>query len=116
MGKCFKDREATVGEGDVDVVIHIEISEDAFQSQAFVGDMVAREGATLLEAIQRYEQQYPEVLHVNVKENALGTFITEINSVTNRRGLAWSVSGGEEDISNIRVRDGETYRISFKRV
>jgi len=118
--KCFKDREATVGEVRVvaegDVVFRVEISEDAFQSQAFVGDMVAREGATLLEAIQRYEQQYPEVLHVNVKENALGTFITEVNSVTNRRGLAWSVLGGEEDISNIRVRNGETYRISFKRV
>ena len=66
LTRCFKDREATVGEVRVvaegDVVIHIEISEDAFQSQAFVGDMVAREGATLLEAIQRYEQQYPEVI------------------------------------------------------
>ena len=37
-----------------------------------------------------------KVLHVNVKENALGAFITEVNSVTNRRRLAWSVLGGEE--------------------
>ena len=43
------------------VAIRYEISEDAFKSQAFVGQMVAPEGATLLEALQRYEQQYPEV-------------------------------------------------------
>jgi len=117
--KCFKDREATVGEvrvvADGDVAFRVEISEDAFHSQAFVGDMVAREGATLLDAIRSYEQQYPEVLQVNVTENALGAFITDINSVTNRRGLAWSVVGDEEDISKIRVRSGETYRISFGR-
>ena len=48
------------------VVLKYEISEDAFKSQSFVGEMVAPEGATLLQAIQRYEQQYPEVSESSV--------------------------------------------------
>ena len=99
------------------VVIKYQISEDFFKSQAFVGEMVAPEGATLLEAFQRYEQQYPEVLHIKVTENSFGTYISEVNDVKNRRRLAWRVVGGkEEDISKIRVRHGETYRISYRRV
>ena len=56
-------RSLDLSHNDIDMV-----SEDAFQSQAFVGDMVAREGVTLLEAIQRYEQQYTEVMkHIHVE-------------------------------------------------
>ena len=59
--RCIdKKKEGKVAPAGM-VVIKIEISEDFFNSQAFVGDIVAPEGATLLEAVQRYQKQYPEV-------------------------------------------------------
>jgi len=115
--RCFKKDDVSLRAPEGMVAIRYEISEDAFKSQAFVGQMVAPEGATLLEALQRYEQQYPEVLHIKVKESSFGAFISEVNDVKNRRRLTWRVVGGkEQDIGKIRVRQGETYRISYRRV
>jgi len=120
--RCSRREEGSRAPEPGMVVLKYEISEDAFKSQSFVGEMVAPEGATLLQAIQRYEQQYPEVLHIVVEETALGTYIREVNDVKNRRRLTWRlVSGGgkvakEQDLAKIRVRHGETYKFSYRRV
>ena len=67
----MEERRRAAPEGMVR--INYEISEDAFKSQAFVGEMLAPEGATLLEALKRYEEEYPEVLHIKVSVPKLFT-------------------------------------------
>ena len=55
-----------------------------------------------------------------MEESSFGALISEVNDVKNRRRLAWRVivvgEGKEQDVGKIRVRHGETYRISYRRV
>ena len=59
-------------------------------------------------------------IYFKVEESSFGALISEVNDVKNRRRLAWRVivvgEGKEQDVGKIRVRHGETYRISYRRV